>query len=65
MIIEMLCGYAFTNPPAHPNVPLAIGSSWTRTSQIYCKLSYGGIADGRLQKEEYRDSIEASWKENE
>ena len=39
MIIGMLGGYAFVTPPAHPNVPLAIGSGWTKTSQV---ITYGG-----------------------
>lgn len=40
MMIGMLGGYAFVTPPAHPNVPLAIGSGWTKTSQV---ITYGGI----------------------
>lgn len=40
MIIGMLCGYAFATPPAHPNVPLAIGSGWTKASQV---ITYGSI----------------------
>ncbi|TYT79297.1 SLC13 family permease [Treponema phagedenis] len=34
MIVGMLGGYAFAIPPAHPNVALAIGSGWTKTSQV-------------------------------
>jgi len=40
MIIGMLASYAFVTPPAHPNVPLAIGSGWTKTGQV---ILYGTI----------------------
>lgn len=40
MIIGMLASYAFVTPPAHPNVPLAIGSGWTKTGQV---ITYGSI----------------------
>lgn len=40
VIIGMLASYAFVTPPAHPNVPLAIGSGWVRTNQVVC---YGAI----------------------
>lgn len=40
VMIGMLASYAFVTPPAHPNVPLAIGSGWVRTNQVVC---YGAI----------------------
>lgn len=40
MIIGMLASYAFVTPPSHPNVPLAIGSGWTNTSQV---IIYGSL----------------------
>lgn len=40
MIIGMLASYAFVTPPSHPNVPLAIGSGWIRTSQV---IIYGSM----------------------
>lgn len=39
-IIGMMASYAFTTPPAHPNVALAIGSGWTKTTQV---MLYGAI----------------------
>lgn len=40
VIIGMLASYAFVTPPAHPNVPLAIGSGWVQTNQV---VIYGVI----------------------
>lgn len=39
-MIGRLASYAFVTPPAHPNVPLAIGSGWVGTDQVVC---YGAI----------------------
>lgn len=47
MIIGMLASYAFVTPPAHPNVPLAIGSGWTKTGQV---ILYGHDSDGHLHR---------------
>lgn len=40
VIIGMLASYAFVTPPAHPNVPLAIGSGWVKTNEV---VAYGAI----------------------
>lgn len=39
-IIGLMGAFAFTTPPAHPNVALSIGSGWTTTKDV---AIYGGL----------------------